>query len=80
MTKFEDVQDPGFVAVAGELRRWTKSLGRQQNSGPPQVRPESSGRRVLSITQGSPQFHGQTTVSGGSSFQGNFIGGGGSNF
>jgi len=26
MTKFEDLEDPGFVAVAGELRRWIKEL------------------------------------------------------
>lgn len=26
MTKFEDVNDPGFIAVAGELRRWAKEL------------------------------------------------------
>lgn len=26
MTKFEHEEDPGFVAVAGELRRWTRSL------------------------------------------------------
>ena len=26
MTKFEDLNDPGFVAVAGELRRWAKEL------------------------------------------------------
>lgn len=27
MTKFEDGDDPGFKAVAGELRRWVKRLG-----------------------------------------------------
>jgi hypothetical protein len=40
MTKFEDVDDPGFVAVTGELRRWIKELataGRLQGSGPTQV-------------------------------------------
>ena len=26
MTKFEDGDDPGFKAVAGELRRWVKRL------------------------------------------------------
>ena len=26
MTKFEDEDDPGFKAVAGELRRWVKQL------------------------------------------------------
>lgn len=28
MTKFEHEEDPGFIAVAGELRRWTKSLSK----------------------------------------------------
>lgn len=32
MTKFEDVNDPGFIAVAGELRRWSKELA--QSRGP----------------------------------------------
>lgn len=26
MTKFEHTEDPGFTAVAGELRRWVKAL------------------------------------------------------
>jgi protein SERAC1 len=26
MTKFEHRDDPGFIAVVGELRRWTKEL------------------------------------------------------
>lgn len=26
MTKFEDASDPGFTAVAGELRRWVREL------------------------------------------------------
>jgi len=28
MAKFASVDDPGFLAVCGELRRWTKQLGR----------------------------------------------------
>jgi hypothetical protein len=28
MTKFEYEDDPGFEAVAGELRRWSKELAR----------------------------------------------------
>ncbi|KAK3896423.1 sesB-related regulatory [Staphylotrichum tortipilum] len=28
MTKFASVDDPGFLAVCGELRRWTKQLGK----------------------------------------------------
>ena len=26
MTKFKDATDPGFIAVAAELRRWSKPL------------------------------------------------------
>lgn len=32
MTKFENVDDPGFTAVAGELRRWAKALGLPSNA------------------------------------------------
>jgi hypothetical protein len=27
MTKFSSPDDPGFVAVSGELRRWVKKIG-----------------------------------------------------
>lgn len=27
MTKFNNIYDPGFIAVAGEIRRWTRELG-----------------------------------------------------
>ncbi|KAJ4286501.1 hypothetical protein N0V90_013201 [Kalmusia sp. IMI 367209] len=33
MTKFEGRDDPGFVAVAAELRRWTSHLARAQIAG-----------------------------------------------
>jgi len=33
MTKFEGVDDPGFVAVAGELRRWSRELCSSSPSG-----------------------------------------------
>ena len=26
ITKFEDISDPGFTAVAGEIRRWVREL------------------------------------------------------
>jgi len=26
MTKFESADDPGFIAVAGEIRRWIKAF------------------------------------------------------
>jgi len=31
MTKFEHEEDPGFIAVAGELRRWTRGLSTPSN-------------------------------------------------
>lgn len=31
MTKFESIEDPGFTAIAGELRRWVKELGVPSN-------------------------------------------------
>jgi len=81
MTKFGDVEDPGFIAVTGELRRWIKSISQSQIVDQSPYRSAgngdhqgSSGYRTLTITQGSPQFHGPTTVSGGSVFQGNFVG------
>jgi hypothetical protein len=33
MTKFERGDDPGFTAVAGELRRWVKELSAPSNGG-----------------------------------------------
>ncbi|OBT50677.1 hypothetical protein VE04_08704 [Pseudogymnoascus sp. 24MN13] len=30
MTKFENLDDPGFIAIVGELRRWIKALSRAQ--------------------------------------------------
>ena len=85
MTKFENADDPGFKAVVGELRRWVKDLARFESAGPPHVQSphrgktseEAGGRtleqQVLRITQGSPQF-GPNTISGGSVFQGNYVG------
>ncbi len=32
MTKFEHAEDPGFTAVAGELRRWVKALDVSSNA------------------------------------------------
>jgi hypothetical protein len=86
MTKFEDVEDPGFVAVAGELRRWIRNIARSESARQPRLGGEDSQRpfesedtqgaerQVLRITQGGSHFHGPTTVSGGSLFQGNFVG------
>ena len=88
MTKFELVDEAGFVAVAGELRRWAKELAKAEDSTPLQSGTEGSercrasqeagartpGRQVLSITQGGSEYNGPTTVSGGSLLQGNYIG------
>ena len=85
MTKFENAEDPGFKAVAGELRRWVKELARPGDATVPhgEISPgdrtseiaggRTSDRQVLQITQGSPQY-GPTTVSGGSVVQGNYVG------
>lgn len=78
MTKFEDVDDPGFKAVVGELRRWVKesTQARNNESSSPwhSANKENSDRQVLKITQGGSQFEGPTTVNGGMLFQGNYMG------
>jgi hypothetical protein len=88
MTKFCVLDDPGFVAVAGEIRRWVKALvvsaddinsTRESTWNPPThcSSPETDGAsepRVLRITQGGSEYTGTTTVSGGSLFQGNYVG------
>ena len=84
MTKFEKEDDPGFKAVAGELRRWVKESVRSESARLLELGTVSSHKRsasggrtseqqVLRITQGGSQF-GPTTVSGGSLFQGNYVG------
>lgn len=85
MTKFEDMNDPGLVAVAGELRRWIKQVVGAEKPGRAEPLTRSSEhrplnqevgaeRQVLSITQGGSEYNGPTTVSGGSVFQGNYVG------
>lgn len=88
MTKFENADDPGFKAVAGEVRRWVKESIRPENARLLELGAESSHTRsaseedggrpseqqVLRITQGGSEYRGPTTVSGGSLFQGNYIG------
>ena len=44
MTKFEGEDDPGFVAVAGELRRWSKELALLKISGNPAMQQERRER------------------------------------
>ena len=88
MTKFSALDDPGFVAVTGEVRRWVKALAvsandtnsaRESTWDPSTHRnsPEAGGvpgSRILGITQGGSQYTGTTTVNGGSLFQGNYVG------
>ena len=86
ITKFEKEDDPGFKAVVGELRRWVKESVRSEKTRPLELETERSHNRsasefaertskpqVLRITQDGSQF-GSTTVSGGSLFQGNYVG------
>jgi hypothetical protein len=35
MTRFKHGDDPGFIAVAGELRRWVKELSVPSNTAVP---------------------------------------------
>ena len=88
MTKFSAVDDPGFVAVTGEVRRWVKALvvsandshsTRESSRDPSTYRssPEAGGApdsRVMRITQGGSHYTGATTVNGGSIIQGNYVG------
>ncbi|KAJ5875172.1 uncharacterized protein N7473_012519 [Penicillium subrubescens] len=88
MTKFEGGDDPGFIAVVGELRRWVKESVPSESIRPPQLRAkgserctagEEAGRRTTegqasNIFQGSSGIYGPTTISGGSLLQENYIG------
>ncbi|KAK7177280.1 hypothetical protein PSPO01_16676, partial [Paraphaeosphaeria sporulosa] len=67
MTKFEGVDDSGFLAVAGELRRWARALARPgigravdepSGQGVSQGDGDTRGREVLRITQGGSEFRG----------------------
>jgi hypothetical protein len=48
MTKFEHVDDPGFVAIAGELRRCIKELSAAESSRS----PDSASFSTLSLGPG----------------------------
>lgn len=52
MTKFEGVDDPGFIAVAGELRRWCKELSSSSSGG---ARVGAIGQQERPILQPGPQ-------------------------
>lgn len=81
MVRFSAVDDPGFVAVSAEVRRWVKALvvaAKDNKSTSPHSDNQAGGdapsSRVLNITQGGSHYMGATTVNGGSLFQGNFVG------
>ena len=52
MTKFEDGDDPGFVAVAGELRRWCRELSSFSPGG---ACVTAIGQQGQPVHQGGPQ-------------------------
>jgi len=77
MTKFRNVDDPGFKAIVAEIRRWVKAMGTRvpgADDGGGSSERESSGRLPLRITQGGSDFRGSVTVTGGILLQGNSIG------
>ena len=80
MTKFEYIDDLGFAAVVGELRRWTRELDRSQKLEIDTRRDrsehagESNPGQVLQIAQGGSQFGSSTVGGSGTLRQGNFIG------
>jgi hypothetical protein len=56
ITKFEDGDDPGFKAVAGELRRWLRELGRSKvsDNGMGQEHQEGHGADFVQGSTGDP--------------------------
>jgi hypothetical protein len=46
MTKFEHLDDPGFVAIAGELRRLVKELTVPNNASAPGLERSEQGKQV----------------------------------
>ena len=56
MTKFVDEDDPGFKAVAGELRRWSKELGQSKvsDNGTGQEHQEGHGTNFGQSGIGDP--------------------------
>ncbi|KAF1995240.1 hypothetical protein P154DRAFT_445974 [Amniculicola lignicola CBS 123094] len=48
MTKFDDLNHPGFISVAGELRRWSKAIAAAQL-------PQTSNVNASTSLQGPPQ-------------------------
>ncbi len=46
MTKFEHLDDPGFTAIAGELRRWIKGLTVPSIASVPGAERSEQGKQV----------------------------------
>lgn len=46
MTKFGHLDDPGFTAIAGELRRWIKELTVPSNASAPRAERSKQGKQV----------------------------------
>ena len=63
MTKFDYEDDPGFVAVAGELRRWSTKLTQLKISGNLAMQQERRGRltNFERGSMGAPGGHIQST-------------------
>ena len=79
MTKFRREDDPGFIAVAEEIRRWMGEI----RLGPTRLEAHESGETVrsgdsvrpsLSIIQSGGEWSGPVLVSGGVLVQGNTVG------
>jgi hypothetical protein len=66
MTEFEEVQDPGFVAITGELHRWTKELTRAQNASSPRQEIDRVQGHTANEDAGDGLSEGSQDNSGGS--------------
>jgi hypothetical protein len=55
MTKFDSLEDPGFTAITGELRRWVKELGFPRNVDEPRekiLQQQEVTQKVQSLSLG----------------------------
>jgi hypothetical protein len=46
MTRFEYTDDPGFIAITGELRRWVKEMTALSNVSAPGAGRSEQGKQV----------------------------------
>lgn len=63
MTKYEDAEDPGFVAICGELRRWVKEMNSMNSGGERRPLP---GQQLVPESKEQP---GATTIYGDHNYQ-----------